>query len=122
MSETPGRYDVGVPRPQPPPSFEAQLKAFDRLPCGRWLSRGIAIWNRARRTWHCTFQQPGGKVVSEGQRSQTARLSRKPLTMTKSNTNQISNLLLTQPIFLPNFPAHQKPCNGDTLAWQSYKV
>jgi hypothetical protein len=30
MTETPGRYDVGDRplRPQPPPSFEAQLKAL----------------------------------------------------------------------------------------------
>jgi hypothetical protein len=28
MSELPGIYNVGVPRPQPLPSFEAQLKAL----------------------------------------------------------------------------------------------
>lgn len=28
MSETPGVYNVGVPRPQPAPSFEGQLKAL----------------------------------------------------------------------------------------------
>jgi hypothetical protein len=28
MSETLGVYNVGIPRPQPPPSFEVQLKAL----------------------------------------------------------------------------------------------
>jgi hypothetical protein len=48
MTETPGVYNVGDRplRPQPPPSFEAQLKALppacDRLQ-SRWHS---GTWNR----------------------------------------------------------------------------
>jgi hypothetical protein len=41
MSETPGRYDVGVPRPQPPPSFEAQLKALP--PAVRSVAESLAL-------------------------------------------------------------------------------
>ena len=34
MTETPGIYNVGVPRPQPAPTFEAQLKALPpAVPC-----------------------------------------------------------------------------------------
>ena len=41
MSETPGVYNVGVPRPQPPPSFEAQLKALP--PAVRSVAESLAL-------------------------------------------------------------------------------
>jgi hypothetical protein len=43
MTETPGRYDVGSSplRPQPPPSFEAQLKALP--PAVRSVAESLAL-------------------------------------------------------------------------------
>jgi hypothetical protein len=41
MSEPPGVYNVGVPRPQPPPSFEAQLKALP--PAVRLVAESLAL-------------------------------------------------------------------------------
>ncbi len=41
MTETPGVYNVGVPRPQPPPSFEAQLKALP--PAVRSVAESLAL-------------------------------------------------------------------------------
>lgn len=41
MSETPGVYNVGVPRPQSPPSFEAQLKALP--PAVRSVAESLAL-------------------------------------------------------------------------------
>jgi hypothetical protein len=61
MTETPGRYDIGDrTRPQPPPSFEAQLKALP--PAVRSVAESLAlrIWSGQSATWHCTFQLIGG--------------------------------------------------------------
>jgi hypothetical protein len=42
MTETPGRYDIGDrTRPQPPPSFEAQLKALP--PAVRSVAESLAL-------------------------------------------------------------------------------
>jgi hypothetical protein len=41
MTETPGIYNVGVHRPQPPPSFEAQLKAIP--PAVRSVAESLAM-------------------------------------------------------------------------------
>jgi hypothetical protein len=41
MTETPVVYNVGVPRPQPPPSFEAQLKALP--PAVRSVAESLAL-------------------------------------------------------------------------------
>jgi hypothetical protein len=41
MSETPGVYNVGVPRPQPAPSFEAQLKTLP--PAVRSVAESLAL-------------------------------------------------------------------------------
>jgi len=41
MTETPGVYNVGVPRPQPPPSFEVQLKALP--PAVRSVAESLAL-------------------------------------------------------------------------------
>ncbi len=42
MTETPGRYDIGDrTRPQPPPSFEAQLKAIP--PAVRSVAESLAL-------------------------------------------------------------------------------
>ena len=40
MSETPGFYNVSISRPQPPPSFEAQLKALP--PAVRSVAESLA--------------------------------------------------------------------------------
>jgi hypothetical protein len=41
MTETPGVYNIGVPRPQSPPTFEAQLKA---LPTAvRYVAESLAL-------------------------------------------------------------------------------
>jgi hypothetical protein len=41
MTEIPGRYDAGVSRPQPPLSFEAQLKALP--PAVRSVAESLAL-------------------------------------------------------------------------------
>ena len=41
MTETPGIYNVGVSRPQPPPSFEVQLKALP--PAVRSVAESLAL-------------------------------------------------------------------------------
>jgi hypothetical protein len=41
MSETPGVYNVGVPRPQPPPTFEMQLKTLP--PAVRSVAESLAL-------------------------------------------------------------------------------
>jgi hypothetical protein len=41
MTETPGVYNVGVPRPQSAPSFEAQLKALP--PAVRSVAESLAL-------------------------------------------------------------------------------
>lgn len=41
MSETPGIYNVGVPRPQPPASFETQLNALP--PAVRSVAESLAM-------------------------------------------------------------------------------
>ncbi len=41
MTETPGIYNVGVSRPQPPPSFELQLKALP--PAVRSVAESLAL-------------------------------------------------------------------------------
>ncbi len=41
MSETPGVYNVGIPRPQPLSSFEAQLKALP--PAVRSVAESLAL-------------------------------------------------------------------------------
>lgn len=43
MIETPGRYDIGfrISRPQPPPSFETQLKALP--PAVRSVAESLAL-------------------------------------------------------------------------------
>jgi hypothetical protein len=41
VTETPGIYNVGVPRPQPPPSFEVQLKALP--PAVRSVAESLAL-------------------------------------------------------------------------------
>jgi hypothetical protein len=41
MTETPGIYNVGVPRPQSAPSFEAQLKALP--PAVRSVAESLAL-------------------------------------------------------------------------------
>jgi hypothetical protein len=41
MSETPGIYNVGVPRPQSPPSFEAQLNSLP--PDVRSVAESLAL-------------------------------------------------------------------------------
>jgi hypothetical protein len=41
VSETPGVYNVGVSRPQPPPSFELQLKALP--PAVRSVAESLAL-------------------------------------------------------------------------------
>jgi hypothetical protein len=41
MTEIPGRYDTGVSRPQPPPSFETQLKALP--PAVRSVAESLAL-------------------------------------------------------------------------------
>jgi hypothetical protein len=52
MTETPGRYDIGDrTRPQPPPSFEAQLKALP--PAVRSVAE----------SWHCEIWK-GQSVMS----------------------------------------------------------
>ena len=49
MSETPGRYDVGIPRPQSKPSFESQLQTLP--PDVRAVAESLAHvdlrWGRA---------------------------------------------------------------------------
>jgi hypothetical protein len=40
MTETPGVYNVGVPRPQSAPTFEAQLKALP--PAVRSVAESLA--------------------------------------------------------------------------------
>jgi len=41
MSEPPAIYNVGVSRPQPPPSFDAQLKALP--PAVRSVAESLAL-------------------------------------------------------------------------------
>jgi hypothetical protein len=41
MTETPGVYNVGVPRPQPSPTFETQLKALP--PAVRSVAESLAL-------------------------------------------------------------------------------
>jgi hypothetical protein len=41
MTETPGIYNVGVPRPQSAPTFEAQLKALP--PAVRSVAESLAL-------------------------------------------------------------------------------
>jgi hypothetical protein len=41
MTETPGVYNIGVPRPQSAPSFEAQLKALP--PAVRSVAESLAM-------------------------------------------------------------------------------
>ncbi len=41
MTEIPGRYEAGVSRPQPPLSFEAQLKALP--PAVRSVAESLAL-------------------------------------------------------------------------------
>ena len=41
MTETPGIYNVGVPRPQSPASFETQLKALP--PAVRSVAESLAM-------------------------------------------------------------------------------
>ncbi len=41
MTEILGVYNVGVPRPQPPPSFEVQLKALP--PAVRSVAESLAL-------------------------------------------------------------------------------
>jgi hypothetical protein len=50
MTETPGRYDIGDrTRPQPPPSFEAQLKALPPAVRSVAESLGLRDMEGARR-------------------------------------------------------------------------
>ncbi|HEY9904716.1 MAG TPA: hypothetical protein V6D43_20150 [Candidatus Sericytochromatia bacterium] len=49
MTETPGVYNVGVPRPQPPGSFEAQLKALPPAVRSVAESLGLRDMESARR-------------------------------------------------------------------------
>ena len=41
MSETPGVYNVGISRPQPPPSFEIQVKPLP--PAVRTVAESLAL-------------------------------------------------------------------------------
>jgi hypothetical protein len=49
MTETPGVYNVGVPRPQSAPSFEAQLKALPPAVCSVAESLALRDMEGAKR-------------------------------------------------------------------------
>ncbi len=92
MTETPGIYNVGVPRPQSPPTFEAQLKALP--PAVRSVAESLALRDMegARRYVSSLLHQIEGGY----ERSRSEHLIEKILVTVYDKPNNVTTLKINE--------------------------